>query len=45
MGHEKAIDFINSHPEFTAYFVISGADGSYETWISEALKEYLSEEE
>ncbi len=45
MGHEKAIDFISSHPEFTAYFVISGTDGSYETWISEGLKEYLSEEE
>jgi thiamine biosynthesis lipoprotein len=45
MGHEKAIDFINSHPEFTAYFVISGADGSYETWMSEGLKEFLSEEE
>jgi thiamine biosynthesis lipoprotein len=45
MGHEKAIEFISSHPEFTAYFVISGVDGSYETWISETLKEYLSEEE
>ncbi len=44
MGHEKAIEFINSHPEFTAYFVISGTDGSYETWMSESLKEYLSEE-
>jgi len=44
MGHEKAIEFINSHSEFTAYFVISGADGSYETWMSEGLKEFLSEE-
>lgn len=45
IGHEKAIEFINKHPEFTAYFIISGADGSYETWISEGLKEFLSEEE
>lgn len=44
MGHEKAIDFISRHPEFTAYFVISGTDGSYETWISEGLKDFLSEE-
>lgn len=44
MGHEKAIEFINAHPEFSAYFVISGVDGNYETWMSESLKEYLTEE-
>lgn len=45
MGHEKAIDFINSHPELSAYFVISGDDGSFKTWISENLKEFIVEEE
>jgi len=44
MGHEKAIEFINDHPEFSAYFVISGIDSNYETWMSESLKEYLTEE-
>jgi thiamine biosynthesis lipoprotein len=44
MGHEKAIEFINNHPEFTAYFVISGTDGNYQTWMSESLKDYLTEE-
>ena len=45
MGHEKAIEFIKKHPEFSAYFIISGLDGRYETWMSESLKEYLTEEE
>ncbi len=45
MGHEKAISFINSHPELSAYFVISGTDGNFETWISENLKEFIVEEE
>ena len=44
MGHEKSIEFINSNPRFSAYFVISGEDGTYQTWISENLKEYISEE-
>ena len=45
MGHEKAIEFINSHPGLSAYFVISGDDGNYETWISKNLKEFIVEEE
>ncbi|HUX94314.1 MAG TPA: FAD:protein FMN transferase [Bacteroidales bacterium] len=45
MGHEKAISFIKSHPELSAYFVISDVDGNFETWISENLKEFIVEEE
>ncbi|HBH85572.1 MAG TPA: thiamine biosynthesis protein ApbE [Bacteroidales bacterium] len=45
MGHEKSIQFINSNPQFSAYFVISGDDGNYQTWISENLKEHISEEQ
>ncbi len=45
MGHEKSIEFINSNPQFSAYFVISGDDGNYQTWISENLKEFISEEQ
>lgn len=44
MGHEKAIDFINNHPEFSAYFIISDTDGNFITWMSESLKDYLTEE-
>ena len=45
MGHEKSIEFINSNPQFSAYLVISGDDGNYQTWISEDLKEFISEEQ
>ena len=45
MGHEKSIEFISSNPQFSAYFVISGDDGNYQTWISENLKEFISEEQ
>jgi len=45
MGHEKSIQFINNNPRFSAYFVISGDDGNFETWISEDLKEFISEEQ
>jgi len=45
IGHEKSIDFINRNPQLSAYFVFSGTDGNYQTWISENLKEYISEEQ
>jgi FAD:protein FMN transferase len=44
MGHEKSIEFINHNPQFSAYFVISDDSGNYKTWISESLKEFLTEE-
>ncbi len=45
MGHEKSIEFIQANPQFEAFFVFSGDDGNYQTWISENLKEFLSEEQ
>jgi thiamine biosynthesis lipoprotein len=45
MGHEKSIQFISSNPQFSAYFVISDDDGNYQTWISDNLKEFISEEQ
>jgi len=44
MGVERAIDFIGNHPELSAYFVFTDDTGKYITWISESLKEFLSEE-
>lgn len=44
MGPEKAIEFIKSHPEYEAYFVISGDSGEYKTWMSEGLKKRVTEE-
>jgi thiamine biosynthesis lipoprotein len=45
MGHEKSIEFIKRNPQFSAYLVISGDDGNYQTWISEDLKEFISEDQ
>lgn len=44
IGVERSIDFIGEHPEFSAYFVFTDDEGKYVTWISESLKEFLSEE-
>ena len=43
LGHEKAIEFINSHPEYSAFMVYSGINGEFETWMSESLKQYIDE--
>jgi thiamine biosynthesis lipoprotein len=43
MGHERAIEFINSHPQFSAYMIYSTLDGGFETWMSESLREYIEE--
>jgi len=43
MGKEKAIDFITSHPGFSAYFVFSDDSGNFKTWMSEDLKKKISE--
>jgi thiamine biosynthesis lipoprotein len=44
MGTKKSIDFINKHPEFSAYFVYSDEKGNFITWTSPGLKKYLEEE-
>jgi len=43
MGIEKSIGFMESHPEFEAYFVYSDTSGNYETWMSESLKNKIVE--
>lgn len=43
MGKNKAIDFIKSHPEFSAYFVYSDDSGEFKTWESDDLKKILAE--
>jgi thiamine biosynthesis lipoprotein len=45
MGIDKAIEFINQHPQFSAYFVFSDNEGNFNTWISESLKDFISEPE
>ncbi len=44
MGKEAAIEFINNHPEFSAYFVYSDDSGNFSTWYSNSLKDFISEE-
>jgi thiamine biosynthesis lipoprotein len=43
LGPEKAQEFINSRPEFSAYMIYSGSNGEYEIWMSESLKQYVEE--
>ncbi|MBK7626389.1 MAG: FAD:protein FMN transferase [Bacteroidales bacterium] len=43
MGKEKAIEFIDNHPEFSAYFIYSDDSGNFSTWYSKSLKEFISE--
>lgn len=44
MGKEKSIEFIKSHPELSAFFVFSDDEGNFKTWMSDDLKEILTEE-
>ncbi len=44
MGKDKAIDFINNHPSFSAYFVYSDTTGNFRTWISKNLVNNIEEE-
>ena len=43
LGLEKAQEFINSHPEFSAIMIYSDTDGEFETWVSESLKQYMED--
>ena len=44
LGKEKAIEFIGFHPEFDAFLVFSDDSGNYQTWTTENLKRYISEQ-
>jgi thiamine biosynthesis lipoprotein len=43
MGKEGAIDFINNNPQFSGYLVFSDDEGTFQTWMSENLRESISE--
>jgi FAD:protein FMN transferase len=43
MGKDKAIDFIKTHSELSAYFVFSDDSGVFQSWISDDLKKKISE--
>jgi thiamine biosynthesis lipoprotein len=42
MGKEKAVDFLNLHNEFDAYLIYSDNQGSFRTWATKNLEEYIS---
>ena len=39
---EKAIEFLDVHPEFEAFMVYSDESGNFKTWTSDKLKQFLS---
>ncbi|MBK7709612.1 MAG: FAD:protein FMN transferase [Bacteroidales bacterium] len=43
MGREKAIEFVKSHSELSAYFVFSDDEGNFKSWMSDELKKMISE--
>jgi thiamine biosynthesis lipoprotein len=43
MGKDQAIQFINNNPDLQAYFVYSDLSGNFKTWISDNLKDHLTE--
>lgn len=44
-GKEKAVEFIRSHPQYSAYLVYSDDDGDFKTWMTDDLKKSISEME
>lgn len=43
MGKDSAIEFIQSKPEFKAFFVYSDEKGNYQTWTSPGLLDEVTE--
>ncbi|HLP74379.1 MAG TPA: FAD:protein FMN transferase [Bacteroidales bacterium] len=43
MGKENAVNFINEHPEFRAFFVYSDEKGNFRTWLSPELQKMISD--
>jgi thiamine biosynthesis lipoprotein len=44
LGKDKAISFIESHPEFSAYLVFSDDEGNFVSWTSPLLKKLIKEQ-
>ncbi len=45
MGKDEAILFISNNPQLDACLIFSDENGGYKTWITESLKDYISESE
>ena len=43
MGMEKALIFLNNHPEFEVYLIYSDDKGNYKVYESRGLKKYISD--
>ena len=43
MGTEKAIEFVETHPNIEAYLVFSGKDGTFKSYQSSGLKGKIKE--
>lgn len=41
MGMEKAISFLENHPEYEAFFIYSGKDGAFQTTSTNGFKDYI----
>jgi thiamine biosynthesis lipoprotein len=41
MGKDKSIEFLNNNPDLEAYLIYSGEDGSFKTWMTKNLENYL----
>lgn len=41
-GKEKSFEFLKVHPEFEAYFIYSGEDGSLQTQCTNGFRQYLA---
>jgi thiamine biosynthesis lipoprotein len=42
-GKDKTIEFLSKHPEFEAFLVFSDDTGNFKTWMSDKLKDLVSE--
>ena len=43
MGLEKALEFLERHPDMEAYFIYSDAAGNYQSYVTANLKEQIKE--
>ncbi len=43
LGLAKSKEVLQRHPELSAYLIYTAADGSYATWQTENLKEYIAQ--
>jgi thiamine biosynthesis lipoprotein len=44
IGKDKTIKFLEIHPEIEAYLIYSDESGNFKTWMSENLKDKITEE-